>query len=168
MASSGNEGWLDNRDLAEVTADVPRGARRIPVSDAAAFRPGQHVLLLADNTTDNSLLAHLAGDVPGTATYPWETAARRLRPELTDWVLAENFRQYRFPVRVRRVERDAVVLAQPLKLDLRAGWAPRFATLGPVDRRVRHRGPDDRDARDRADAAPPRPRASTGRTSRRR
>lgn len=130
----GNEGWSRNRDLARVTADVRRGDRRVPVADASAFRAGEHVLLLADNTTDNTLLAHLAGDVPGTATYPWATAARRLRPELTDWVLAENFRQYRFPVQVRRVERDAVVLAQPLKIDLRAGWSPRFATLGPAVR----------------------------------
>ena len=136
----GNEGWLDNHDLAEVTADVPRGRRRIPVSDASAFRPGQHVLLLADNTVDNSLLAHLCGDIPGTATYAWETSAKRLRPELTDWPLAENFARYRFPVQVHRVERDAVVLAQPLKIDLRAGWAPRFATLGPV---VRESGIED-------------------------
>lgn len=128
----GNEGWLDNRDLAEVTADVPRGSRRIPVSDPGAFRPGQHVLLLADNTTDNTLLAHLCGDIPGTATYAWETAARRLRPELTDWPLKVNFAQYRFPVQVKKVDRHGIVLAQPLKIDLRAGWAPRFATLGPA------------------------------------
>jgi hypothetical protein len=128
----GNEGWLGGTGLARVTAGVPRGHRRVPVSDPSGFHRGQHVLLLADNTPDNTLLAHLAGDVPGTATYPWATAARRLRPELTDWVLAENFRQYRFPVRVHRVERDAVVLAQPLKIDLRAGWSPRFTTLGPV------------------------------------
>jgi hypothetical protein len=129
---TGNEGWLDNRELATVTADVPRGRRRIPVSDPSAFRTGRHVLLLADNATDNTLLAHLAGDVPGTATYAWETAAKRLRPELTTWPLAVNFARYRFPVQVHRVEKDAVVLAQPLKIDLRAGWSPRFATLGPA------------------------------------
>jgi hypothetical protein len=128
----GNEGWLDNRDLAGVTADTRRGARRIPVSDPGGFRPGQHVLLLADNTTDNTLLAHLCGDIPGTTTYAWETAARRLRPELTDWPLKVNFARYRFPVQVKRVDRDSIVLAQPLKIDLRAGWSPRFATLGPV------------------------------------
>ena len=128
----GNEGWLGNADLTTVNAEVPRGRRRIPVADPSVFRAGQHVLLLADNTTDNTLLAHLAGDVPGTATYPWSTAARRLRPELTDWVLAENFARYRFPVQIHRVERDAVVLAQPVRIDLRAGWSPRFATLGPV------------------------------------
>jgi hypothetical protein len=136
----GNEGWIDNRHLADVTAPVRRGARRIPVSDPGAFRAGEDVLLLADNTVDNSLLAHLSGEVPGTAAYPWATAARRLRPELTDWVLAENFASYRFPVRVRKVDRDAVVLAQPLKIDLRPGWAPRFATLGPV---VRESGIED-------------------------
>ncbi|GAB1509422.1 glycosyl hydrolase family 28-related protein [Actinophytocola sp. KF-1] len=64
--------------------------------------------------------------------YPWATAARRLRPELTTWPPAVNFARYRFPVQVHRVERDAVVLAQPLKIDLRRGWSPRFATLGPV------------------------------------
>jgi hypothetical protein len=130
----GNEGWLENRELARVTAEVPRGSRRIPVSSAEDLEPGRHVLLVADNTTDNTLLAHLAGDVPGTATYPWATAARRLRPELTDWVLAENFRHLRYPVEVAAVERDAVVLAQPTRTDLRAGWRPRFTTLGPAVR----------------------------------
>jgi hypothetical protein len=51
---------------------------------------------------DSSLLAYFAGEVPGTSTYPWDTAASRLRPELTDWVLAENFSHYRFPVRIKR------------------------------------------------------------------
>jgi pectate lyase-like protein/uncharacterized protein DUF4955 len=136
----GNEGWLDNQDLAEITRPVARGARHIPVSDAGRFHPGQHVLLLADNTTDNTLLAHLAGDIPGTATYPWETAGRRLRPELTDWPLKVNFARYRFPVEIARVGRDSVELAQPLRIDLRQGWAPRFATLGPA---VRESGIED-------------------------
>jgi hypothetical protein len=78
------------------------------------------------------LLAHLSGDVPGTTTYPWETAARRMRPELTTWPLKENFERYRYPVQVARIERDAIVLAQPTRIDLRTGWSPRFATLGPV------------------------------------
>jgi pectate lyase-like protein/uncharacterized protein DUF4955 len=129
---TGNEGWLDNRELAEVTAEVRRGGRRVPVADSGVFRPGQQVLLVVDNVPDNSLLRHLAGDIPGAATYPWETAARRLRPEISDWPLAENFRAFRFPVQVQRVERGAVVLAQPVRTDLRAGWAPRFTTLGPV------------------------------------
>jgi Pectate lyase superfamily protein len=128
----GNEGWMDNRDLSEVTAQVPRGTRRIPVADPSAFTAGQHVLLVADNTTDNTLLAHLAGDVPGTQTYSWETSGRRLRPEISDWVLAENFLHYRFPVQIKRVLRDSIVLAQPTKIDLRLGWRPRFLTLGPV------------------------------------
>lgn len=129
---TGNEGWLDNRDLTTVSSDVPRGRRRVPVADPSVFRPGQHVLLLVDNTTDNTLLAHLSGDVPGTATYPWSTSARRLRPELTDWPLAVNFAAFRFPVQIHRVEKDAVVLAQPVRTDLRSGWAPRFAALSPV------------------------------------
>jgi hypothetical protein len=128
----GNEGWMDNQDLSEVTAPVPRGARRIPVADPSAFAAGEHVLLLVDNTVDNTLLAHLAGDVPGTQTYPWETSARRLRPEISTWPLAENFLHYRFPVQIDSVEHDAIVLAQPTRIDLRPGWQPRFVTLGPV------------------------------------
>lgn len=131
---TGNEGWMDNRDLAAVPAPVARGTRRIPVADATAFHPGQHVLLLLDNLPDDSLLRHIAGDIPGAATYPWETAGRRLRPELSDWPLAENFRMFRFPVRIERVTRDAVVLAQPVRTDLRPAWSPRFATLGPAVR----------------------------------
>jgi len=131
---TGNEGWLDNRDLAAVPAEVGRGTRRIPVTDAGAFRPGQQVLLLVDNLPDNSLLRHLAGDIPGAATYPWETAARRLRPEISTWPLAENFRTFRFPVRIQRVEPGAVVLSQPVRTDLRAAWSPRLVTLGPVVR----------------------------------
>jgi hypothetical protein len=129
---TGNESWLDNQDLAEVPTALPRGATRIPVTEPHRFHPGQHVLLVADNTTDNTLLAHLSGDVPGTATYPWETAARRLRPELTDWPLKVNFAQYRFPVQVKRVHHDAITLAQPLRIDLKSQWAPRFTTLGPA------------------------------------
>lgn len=131
---TGNEGWLDNRDLTGVTAEVPRGTRRIPVADASVFRPGEHVLLLADNLPDNSLLRHLAGDIPGATTYPWTTAARRLRPELSTWPLAENFRFFRFPVRIQKVEPGAVTLAQPVRTDLRPAWAPRFVTLGPTVR----------------------------------
>jgi pectate lyase-like protein/uncharacterized protein DUF4955 len=129
---TGNEGWLGNNDLASVTEAVPRGSTRVPVSDPGAFRVGEHVLLLADNVEDSSLLAHLAGDIPGTAGYPWPTAARRLRPELTDWVLRENFRQHRWPVAIGSIEDGAVVLAQPTRIDLRPAWRPRFATLGPV------------------------------------
>jgi hypothetical protein len=128
----GNEGWMDNRDLSEVTALVPRGGRRIQVADPSAFTAGEHVLLLVDNPPDNTLLAHLAGDVPGTQTYPWETLARRLRPEISDWPLVENFLHYRFPVQIESVEEDAIVLAQPTKIDLRPAWQPRFVTLGPV------------------------------------
>jgi hypothetical protein len=131
---TGNEGWLDNRDLAAVTAEVPRGTRRIPVADHRVFRPGQHVLLLVDNLPDNSLLRHVSGDVPGAAGYPWETAGRRLRPEISDWPLAENFRFFRFPVQVEHVGHGAVMLAQPVRTDLRAAWSPRFVTLGPAVR----------------------------------
>jgi hypothetical protein len=131
---TGNEGWLDNRDLSEIPNEVQRGSRRIPVADSRVFRPGQQVLLLVDNLPDNSLLRHVSGDVPGAASYPWETAGRRLRPELSDWPLAENFRFFRFPVQIQRVERGAVVLAQPVRTDLRAAWSPRFVTLGPAVR----------------------------------
>jgi hypothetical protein len=97
-----------------------RGRTRRPVADPSVFRPGEHVLLLVDDTpdtTDNTLFAHLSGDIPGAATHPWETAAKRLRPEPTDWPLAVNFARYRFPVRVHRVERDAVVRVQPPRTD---------------------------------------------------
>jgi hypothetical protein len=102
------------------------------VAAPSAFTAGEHGLRRAENTTDNTLLAHLCGEVPGTDTYSWETSARRMRPEISDWPLAENFTHYRFPVQVERVEEDAIVLAQPTKIDLRSGWNPRFVTLGPV------------------------------------
>jgi hypothetical protein len=130
----GNEGWMDNWLLSGVTDEVSRGSLRIPVANPRAFRAGQQVLLLVDNPTDNSFLRHVSGDIPGAATYPWTVAGRRLRPEISDWPLAENFRFFRWPVRIERVEPGAVVLAQPVRTDLRTAWNPRFTTLGPAVR----------------------------------
>ncbi|MEQ7008992.1 glycosyl hydrolase family 28-related protein [Actinopolymorpha sp. B17G11] len=136
----GNEGWMDNETLTPVVADASRGARTLAVEDAGDIRAGDHVLLAVRNVPDSSLLAHLAGDVDGTAAYDWNSRATRLRPEISTWAGAPNFVDYRWPVEVTHVSGDQVTLAQPLKFDLRTVWEPRLQTLGPV---VRESGIED-------------------------
>ncbi|WP_156819661.1 glycosyl hydrolase family 28-related protein [Pseudonocardia sp. HH130630-07] len=130
----GEEGWEGGAVLSTVPGGPRRGDSTLRVADASGLAAGDTVLLTLDNIEDSSLLRHLCGDVPDTADYDWTTAARRLRPELSDWSGAPNFTRYRWPVEIRAVDGDTVTLAQPLRLDLRAEWNPALCEIGPVVR----------------------------------
>jgi hypothetical protein len=129
----GNEIWMDNEPLTSV-AEAARGDHSITVSDPSGLRVGDTVLLTLRNLPDNSLLEHLSGDIPGAAVYPWETRGNRMRPEISTWTGTANFVHYRWPVDVAAVDGSEVLLAQPLRLDLRAEWEPTLMTIGPVVR----------------------------------
>ncbi len=117
-----NEGWFDTEELSHVTREVPRGETRIPVADPGRFTAGDHVLLILDNPSDSSLLRHMSGDLPADS-YAWgvEDASLHKQPK---------YRRFRYPVQVKSVQEDSIVLEQPTRLDLRQEWNPRFETLG--------------------------------------
>ena len=117
-----NAGWRENEHLSG-TGSAQRGDRCIPVADPARLAPGDYVLLVVDNIRDHSLLRHLCGDLPDSS-YDWETGASSLHRQ-------PNYSTLRWPVQIADTQSDAVILAQPLRFDLRPEWNPRFESLGP-------------------------------------
>ncbi|WP_078876994.1 glycosyl hydrolase family 28-related protein [Streptomyces sp. 150FB] len=116
------EGWTGNErtDWRTLTTVRPaaRGDLTVTVDDASQLRPGALVLLQLSDDDSHSLLAHVAGGVPGAATYDWDD-----KTKLTSYL------PYEWPVRVISVRGDAVTLERPLPLDARPEWNPRFTTL---------------------------------------
>lgn len=121
-ARGANEGWFGNELITQIHKEVPRGENRIPVVDASRFATGDYILLVMDNVPDSSLLRHMSGDVP-EESYDWGVDASSLHRQA-------NYQTFRWPVQVRSVETGHIVLEQPIRLDLRSGWNPRFETLG--------------------------------------
>jgi hypothetical protein len=127
---AGTEGWLLGDRLAEVGA-ATRGARTLLVSDTAGLRPGDLVVLECANPPDASLLAHLAGDVPGTRAYDWPRRA----PQLVTGSGGQyvQYATVQWPVHVEAVAGSRLVtLAQPLRYDLRPGWPAQLRAAGPT------------------------------------
>lgn len=116
------EGWTGNkRDEWSTLTGVGRarrGDRTVTVQDASKLRPGQLVLLRLADDPDHTLLAHMAGDGPGTQSYDWSAMTK-----LTSYV------PYEWPVRVTAVRGRKVTLERPLPLDVRPEWDPRLTTL---------------------------------------
>ncbi|MFG3254388.1 hypothetical protein [Streptomyces sp. NPDC048172] len=122
------EGWTGNardewRALTALT-EGRRGDWSVRVSDPAALRPGQLVLLRLSDDADHTLLRHMAGDVPGAAGYSWSD-----KTKLVSYV------PYEWPVRIEEVKGNDVRLERPLPLDARTEWRPELTTLvRPVER----------------------------------
>lgn len=117
-----NEGWTDTRLLTEVRGGASRGATRVRVKDSRGFTAGDHVLLVMNNIADASLLNHMCGDLP-QGSYDWGGNASSLHRQ-------PNYQTFRWPVQVKSVRHGSIELAQPLRLDLRQVWRPRFESLG--------------------------------------
>ncbi|MFF8845698.1 glycoside hydrolase family 55 protein [Streptomyces sp. NPDC015127] len=116
------EGWTGNRrdEWTTLTTVAParRGDRSITVHDTSKLRRGQLVLLRVADDAGHTLLAHMAGDGEGAASYVWDD-----KTKLTSYV------PYEWPVRITAVARDRVTLERPLPLDVRPEWDPRLTTL---------------------------------------
>ncbi|MFE2944298.1 glycosyl hydrolase family 28-related protein [Streptomyces sp. NPDC059255] len=117
------EGWTGNRrdqwrTLARVTSPARRGDLTVTVDAPAALRPGDRVLLQLSDDAGHGLLAHMCGDVEGTAAYDWSDKTKLL-----------SYAPYEWPVRITAVRGRRVTLDRPLPLDARPEWAPRFTTL---------------------------------------
>lgn len=117
-----NEGWAGNQHLAEIRGEASRGDTRIRIKGSHRIRSGDHVLLVMDNISDGSLLKHMCGDMP-PESYDWGVGDSLLHKQA-------NYRTFRWPVQVKSVKRGVIELAQPLRLDLRKQWNPRFESLG--------------------------------------
>ncbi|KIF69205.1 hypothetical protein HY68_12390 [Streptomyces sp. AcH 505] len=133
---SPHEGWTGNeRDEWQplsALAPAARGDRTVRAADVSRLRPGQLVLLQLADDADHTLLAHMAGDGPGTATYDWTG-----KTKLTSYL------PYEWPVRIVAVDADTgtdaageggtvpgrVTLERPLPLDARPEWSPQLTTL---------------------------------------
>ncbi|WP_188192134.1 glycosyl hydrolase family 28-related protein [Nonomuraea sp. SYSU D8015] len=129
---AGTEGWLLGDTFADI-APAARGQRTLLVSGTSGLRAGDMVMLECDNPPDASLLAHLAGDVPGALSYDWPRRA----PQLVTGSGGQyvQYASLQWPVRIEAILGDRlVVLAQPLKYDLRPGWPARLRAIGPTVR----------------------------------
>ncbi|UED86142.1 glycoside hydrolase family 55 protein [Streptomyces profundus] len=121
------EGWTGNaRDewesLTEITGSPSLGDWTIEVADTDGLAEGDRVLLRLSDDAEHTLLTHMAGEVPGTASYDWAS-----RTKLTSYV------PYEWPCRLTAVDHGAgrVTLDRPLPLDARPEWDPRLTTLVP-------------------------------------
>ncbi|WP_049569965.1 glycosyl hydrolase family 28-related protein [Streptomyces sp. SBT349] len=118
------EGWTGNaRDaFEEITAVEParRGDLTVTVADAEGLAAGDRVLLRLADDEGHSLLAHMAGDPEGAASYDWDACTK-----LTSYV------PYEWPCVLVSVDpaRRQVTLDRPLPLDARPEWRPRLTTL---------------------------------------
>lgn len=117
------EGWTGNRrdewrELTALGAPARQGDRTVRVTDPSVLRPGDRVLLQLSDPADHSLLNHMCGDIPGTASYDWSD-----KTKVTSYV------PYEYPVRITRVDGDRVRLDRPLPLDARPEFRPRLTTL---------------------------------------
>ncbi|RMI42058.1 glycosyl hydrolase family 28-related protein [Streptomyces triticirhizae] len=118
------EGWTGNvRDAFEpLTALGPaaRGDWTVPVADTSGLAEGDRVLLRLSDDADHTLLAHLSGEVPGTADYDWGSCTK-----LTSYVPHE------WPCQLAAVDHGSgtVTLDRPLPLDARPEWEPHLTTL---------------------------------------
>ncbi|WP_218134566.1 glycoside hydrolase family 55 protein [Amycolatopsis xylanica] len=117
------EGWTGNegdasKPIAQLTAPATRGAFTLTVDDARGLCAGRRVMLQLDDTADYSLLRHMAGDLPGTATYKWSDKDKLL-----------SYRPFQWPVRIEAVRGKQIRLSQPLPLDARPEWMPRLTTM---------------------------------------
>ncbi|WP_407648896.1 glycosyl hydrolase family 28-related protein [Actinacidiphila epipremni] len=117
------EGWTGNRreeftELAAVTGLSRQGARTVTVDDPSRLRAGDRVLLQYADDAGHALLAHIAGDVAGAATYDWSDKTKLL-----------SYLPYEWPARVTAVAGDRVTFDRPLPLDTRPEFRPRLTTL---------------------------------------
>lgn len=112
------EHWSWNGGLIEVqgpgvgdaltpVGEAARGATRLAVTDATGLAPGALVVLeLTD--ADGSFARHLHAELAEGGDCSWQPLGRT----------------FQWPVRIEAVEEGAVVLQQPLRFDVRAGWSP--------------------------------------------
>ncbi len=124
--SQGAEVWHPGPTLATVTAPAKRGDSIVEVSSTAGLKPGALVMMTWDNPADASLLKHIAGH-PLMETYDWSSATWILPPLLPTW---------QWPVEVKAVQGSKVMLAQPLRVDIRPEWKVAFSEIGPVVQEV--------------------------------
>jgi hypothetical protein len=117
------EGWTGNSrdefaELARITAETPQGGRSVTVDDPSRLRRGDRVLVQYADDPGHGLLAHMAGDVEGTAAYVWSDKTKLL-----------SYVPYEWPARVTAVRGRQVTFDRPLPLDTRQLWQPRITTL---------------------------------------
>ncbi|HCU50277.1 MAG TPA: hypothetical protein DGG94_10850, partial [Micromonosporaceae bacterium] len=117
------EGWTGNEaDESSVITTITEPARQgdftVTVANSGGLHCGRRVLLQLDDDAGYGLLKHMCGDVPGTAGYVWSNKDKLL-----------SYRPFLWPVQIAGVWGKRARLSQPLPLDARLGWNPRFTTL---------------------------------------
>lgn len=120
--------WLVEGAALRVAKPARRGDRSL-VLDAkpdVVLRPGDMVCLELHQTADYSLAKHLAGDGPWADAYEWERGTGG-----AGWPKPENLL---WPVEIAAFDpaTTTVTLRQPLRFDVRAGWAPAIRRMGPL------------------------------------
>jgi len=106
------EGWDVGSKLGEVTSSARRGDKLLTVSEAGAMMPGQWIRLLLTDT-DGSLARHLHADqADGAKAYH-----------------GRNLVDFASPI--ESVDGDKIVLARPLRTDVRLNWRPAVWAMDP-------------------------------------
>jgi hypothetical protein len=110
-------GQVSGRRLATVVRSARRGNRALRLSSARSIRAGHFIRLRMRNPSDNSLGCHLYMNAGCLNAERRKWYAGRI----VDWV-----------VEVETVEGDIIVLARPLRLDVRAEWQPEIWSFDPT------------------------------------
>jgi len=113
--------WLSGEDkgvhIADVVEPAQRGDRRLVLTTTAGLAVGQLVRLVQYSAPDGSLWEHLHG-------RPVEPG-----PDLIEW--ADN-RLVDFVTPIAAVEANAIVIARPLRVDVRLSWKPEVMSHVPT------------------------------------
>jgi hypothetical protein len=117
------EEWPVSEPITMVDGEADIGERKVRVRDSSGLRPGDWVLMTWTDPDDRSLLKHIAG-------HPSMEAA--------DWGVLAGV-TWRWPVQIERVGADDagggyVMLARPLRLEIRAAWQVCLRPVGPMVR----------------------------------
>jgi len=108
----GWEYWRPGAEIATVSGEAKRGDTMLTLSNASSLKPGQFVLMTWENPADASLLKHISGH-PSMEGYNWNGATSILPPTYPQW---------QWPVEIKAVKGNQVILAQPLRVDIRPEW----------------------------------------------
>lgn len=112
ISVAGSSGYYAN-DAQPVTAPAARGATTVQLSPGHPFKAGDEIVLLANDTSGQTLLKYL------------------YRDDATDLSKAGDNRGFRHVSRVKSVDGAAVTLERPLRIELRMEWKPEARTFRP-------------------------------------
>jgi hypothetical protein len=128
ISTTFSEDWNVGAALTTIEP-AARGATTLEVASTQGLKAGDYVIVQIDNAADLSVVKHMTGGGAWAEAYDWS-------PGNSGRVTAGGTPKINWPVQVASVNGKSVVLAQPLRFDLRAAWNPKLCAPGDWLREV--------------------------------